>query len=45
VLREYIYFCNFNFFETCKKYDKENSGSIPEKFLKEILLGAELKDT
>lgn len=44
VLREYIILSNLNFLEICQKYDKVKSGSIPERFLKEIIL-SELKVT
>jgi hypothetical protein len=44
VLREYIHFSNLDFARACKKYDQNGTGTMPEKFLRQILL-IELKDT
>lgn len=38
VLREYIFYCNFDFIELCQRYDQFKDGTIQEKVLRDVLM-------
>ncbi|CAD8128008.1 unnamed protein product [Paramecium sonneborni] len=38
LLREYIYYCKFDFIELCSRYDQFKDGTIQEKVLRDVLV-------